>query len=81
MDKQSNCEIHGLITFKHKINKKGEWWVCHECLKEQWRKSQKKCYKKNPEYNKQWQKDTRHLRKFFSVYLRMVLHIVEMQPE
>lgn len=81
MDKKSICEIHGPVIFKHRISKKNEWWVCHECLKEQWRRARKKRYEKDPTSVKQWQKDTRQLRKFFSVYLKMILYISDQTPK
>jgi hypothetical protein len=80
-DEKRNCDTHGLTLFKFKQNKKGTWYVCHECLKEQWRKAKKKHYIKNPAYTKSWQKDTREIRKYFSIYLRLILHISTQTPE
>ena len=75
LDKKANCDIHGFVLFKHKINKKGEWYVCQDCLREQWRKAKKKHYNKNPGYTKGWQKDCREIRKYFSTYIKLMLYI------
>lgn len=39
-DEKRNCETHGKQLFQYKENKKGSWWICQICLREQWRKHQ-----------------------------------------
>lgn len=53
-----NCKKHGYVEFKHKQNKKGEWWVCTICQKAQWKKSSDK-YRKEPK-NKEYYRNKSH---------------------
>ncbi len=82
-DKKRNCSKHGYVLFKYKQNKKGSWYVCHECLKMQWRKASAKrrtsieVKKYHNNYNTKYTK----IRKSLSVYLVMILLAADIKPE
>lgn len=82
-DKTKNCKTHGRSLFRHKQNKKGEWWVCEKCLREQWKKATKKRLKtpKGKKYNRNYSKELNKIRKHLSVYLTMILYAANIKPE
>lgn len=82
-DIKKNCVHHGNTLFKHKQNKKGEWWVCHECLKIQWKKAQAKQRKKYAvrQYQANFNKELNLIRRHLSVYLTMILIASKIKPE
>jgi len=83
LNKIKECTKHGLILFKHKQNKKGEWWVCQSCLREQWRKASARRLLDPTvqEYHKEYGKDLNKIRKSLSVYLTMILLAANIKPE
>ena len=77
------CKIHGETLFTQKHNAKGAWWVCHECLKLQWRNAQIK-RRSNPdviEYQKQFNKEKALITKSLSLTLRVILLAMLLKPE
>jgi hypothetical protein len=83
LDEKRNCATHGYTLFRHRKNAKGQWWVCHLCLKEQWRKSQL-IRRKKPgvqEYQNNFNKELNQIRKSLSVYLAMILIAADIKPE
>jgi hypothetical protein len=83
LDKRKKCKSHGITLFRHKKNKKSEWWVCEKCLREQWKKATKKRLntKEGIKYNRNYSKELNKIRKCLSVYLTMILIAAEIKPE
>ncbi len=82
-DENRDCEKHGYVLFKHKENKKGEWWVCQSCLREQWKKasSRRRLDPVVQQYHKNYVKELNKIRKSLSVYLTMILLAANIKPE
>lgn len=83
LDENRSCKIHGLTLFKHKSNLKGQWWVCHQCLKQQWKKAQLKRRNKPEvrEYQKEFNKEKSKIFKSLSLSLRLLLLASLLKPE
>ena len=83
LDENRNCLTHGYVMFKHKSNKKSQWWVCHLCLREQWKKATaRRLLDPNvQEYHRKYGKDLNKIRKSLSVYLTMILLAANIKPE
>lgn len=82
-DTYKECKKHGHTLFKHKENTKGEWWVCHECLKEQWKKAQLKRRKK-PEvrsYQRDFNREKASLYKSLTLILNLIILASFLKPE
>ncbi len=77
------CETHGRTPFKHKQNAKGDWWVCYECLKTQWKISQAKrrLIPEVREYQRQFNQDKGQLIKSLSLVLRLLVLANLLKPE
>jgi len=83
MDEKRNCNKHGLVLFRMRQNKKGQWYVCNDCLKEQWRRAANK-RRKQPgvkKYHQKYNKELSSIRKSLSVYLVMILLAANIKPE
>ena len=82
-DEKRNCKKHGYTLFKYKKSKKDGWYLCHKCLKLQWKKAQNKQRKKvgYKEYHDNYGKDLNKIRKSLSVYLAMILFATNIKPE
>lgn len=76
---EKNCKLHGHTYFKRQKNKKGEWWVCHVCLKEQWQKAQAKrrSKKEAKDYQKKYNQKKSLLQKSLSISLRILLIVLQ----
>jgi hypothetical protein len=82
-DEYRNCKKHGKSLFKHKSNKKSEWWVCHECLKLQWKKAQLKRRQKEEvrEYQIEFNRKKSRTIKSLSLTLKILLIASLLKPE
>lgn len=80
---KKNCKKHGYTEFKYKENKKGGWYSCKKCLREQWRKSSAKLRKKvgQKEYHLEYNNSYNKIKKSLSVFLTMILIASKIKPE
>jgi hypothetical protein len=82
-DEKRDCTEHGRTLFKHRKNKKGQWWICYICLKNQWKKAQAKRRKKYDvrEYQRKFNKEKSEIIKSLSLTLKFLLIASFLKPE
>jgi len=78
-----NCETHGYTQYRLRTNKKGSWYSCEKCLRDQWKKAQNKRREKKEgkEYQRDYRNNAFSIYKHFTLYIRMLLLLSQNLPE